>query len=232
MYKEIISINSSEPTLTEQLTATLRDAIIAGTLPPGSKLSEPKLAQTYQTSRGPIREAIRRLEMMQLVQHVPYEGVRVVNLSLEHMVELYHLREVLEGKAAALAAEHISTEGLQELRELLTLHKDHQQNTGEYMQAHGDYDFHYKVIISSGNRLLIQQLTDKLYYLIRMYRKQFSLMSSRSDVALREHEQVFYAIEARDPELAEMVMRRQIIRARKEIEQRLLSTNEHTEETS
>ena len=65
-----------------------------------------------------------------------------------------------------------------------------------------------------------------------MYRKQFSLMSSRSDVALREHEQVFYAIEARDPELAEMVMRRHIIRARKEIEQRLLSTNEHTEETS
>lgn len=226
MNEKVIPLNTQEPTLTEQLTATLRDAIIAGTLPPGSKLSEPKLAEMYQTSRGPIREAIRRLEMMQLVRHVPYEGVRVVSLSLEHMVELYHLREVLEGKAAALAAENISQEGLEELRNLLTMHKDHQQSTGEYMQANGDYDFHYKLILSSGNQLLVQQLTDKLYYLIRMYRKQFSLMSSRSEVALREHEQVYYAIEARDPELAEMLMRRHITRARKEIEQRLLDESE------
>ena len=214
----------NEPTLTEKLTATLRDAIIAGSLPASSKLSEPKLAEYYKTSRGPIREAIRRLEMMQLVQHIPYEGVRVISLNSQHMIELYHLREVLEGKAAALAAENISPEGIEELRALLHLHKDHQQSTGEYMQANGDYDFHYKVILSSGNSQLVQQLTEKLYYLIRMYRKQFSLMSSRSDVALREHEQVFYAIEARDPELAEMLMRRHVIRARKEIEQRLENT--------
>lgn len=214
-----------ELTLTEKLTDQLRNAIISGELAPNSKLSEPKLAEHYQTSRGPIREAIRRLEMMQLVQHVPYEGVRVVNLSLEHMVELYHIREMLEGKAAALAAENISSNDLNELKKLLAHHRDHQQNTGEYLQADGDYDFHYKVIISSGNQQLIQQLTEKLYYLIRMYRQQFQLTSSRSDVALREHEQIFYAIEQGDSQLAEMVMRKHIVRARKDIEKHLTELN-------
>lgn len=221
MSKSIISLNANEKTLTEYLTTQLRDAIIAGTLAPGSKLSEPKLAEQYQTSRGPVREAIRRLEMMQLVHHVPYEGVRVVSVSKEHMIQLYHLREALEGKAAALAAEHISSEQLNALRELLSVHKAHQQHTGEYMQANGDYDFHYQVIIASANDLLVQQLTEKIYHLVRMYRRQFSLMSSRSDIALREHEQIYYAIESKDAELAEILMRRHIMRARKEIEQSL-----------
>lgn len=221
MSKSIIPIKLNDKTLTEHLTQSLRDAIIAGSLAPGSKLSEPKLAEQYQTSRGPIREAIRRLEMMQLVQHIPYEGVRVIALSQEHMIQLYHLREALEGKAAALAAEHITNEGLENLKALLTVHQNHQQRTGEYMQANGDYDFHYQVIIASGNALLIQQLTEKIYHLVRMYRRQFSLMSSRSEVALREHEHIYYAIENRDAELAEILMRRHVTRARQEIEQAL-----------
>ena len=211
-------VTSGEPTLTERLTATLRDAIIDGELAPGSKLSEPKLAEQYQTSRGPIREAIRRLEMMQLVQHVPYEGVRVIELNQTHMIELYHLREALEGRAAALAAQNIAEEDLHDLKQLLGLHKDHQQQTGEYMQAHSDYDFHYRLILASANHMLIQLLTEKIYHMVRMYRRQFSLMSSRSEVALREHEHIYYAVESRDAELAEMLMRRHISRARKEIE--------------
>ena len=221
-----VSLQANEQTLTERVTATLRDAIIAGTLAPGSKLSEPKLAEQYQTSRGPIREAIRRLEIMQLVQHVPYEGVRVINLSREHMIELYHLREALEGKAAALATKHIHPKALESLKELLAVHKTHQKNTGKYMQANSDYDFHYQVIVASGNQFLIQQLTEKIYHLVRMYRKQFSLMSSRSEVALREHEHIFFAIEAGDAELSEILMRRHVTRARREIENSLNSGEE------
>lgn len=216
-----LSVERPERTLTEQLTDRLREAVISGELPAGSKLSEPKLAKLYQTSRGPIREAIRRLEVMQLVQHVPHEGVRVVSLDYANMVDLYHVREVLEGKAAALAANNMSSAAIDRLGELLELHKRHQQETGNYMQADGDFDFHYQVIKGSGNAMLIRQLTEELYSLIRMYRRQFSLMHSRSEVALREHEQIFYAIESRDEGLAEMVMRRHIVRARKEIESRI-----------
>lgn len=221
MSGSVTAIKLEHKTLTEQLTANLRDEIITGSLAAGSKLSEPKLAEQYQTSRGPIREAIRRLEMMQLVQHIPYEGVRVVELSREHMIQLYHLREALEGKAAALAAENITDEGLAKMKLLLDVHQEHQQQTGEYMQADRDYDFHYQVILASANELLIQQLTEKTYHLVRMYRRQFRLMSSRSEVALREHEHIYYAIENRDAELAEILMRRHIKRARLEIEQAL-----------
>ncbi|MGH1540954.1 MAG: GntR family transcriptional regulator [Arenicella sp.] len=220
-FSVVDSTTKPEPTLSDRLTHTLREAIVSGELAAGSKLSEPKLAEQYQTSRGPIREAIRRMEMMQLVHHVPHEGVRVVSLDLANMVELYHVREALEGKAAALAATNMTAEAIDQLGELLNLHQQHQERTGEYMQATGDFDFHYRVIKGSNNAMLVRQLTEELYYLIRMYRQQFSLMRSRSEVALREHEQIFRAIESRDEALAEMVMRRHIVRARKEIENQL-----------
>jgi len=216
--------NRPERTLTEQLTSTLREAIISGELIAGSKLSEPKLASLYQTSRGPIREAIRRLEMMQLVQHIPHEGVKVVSLDYAGMIDLYHVREVLEGKAAALAAKHMSDDEVKKLGELLILHKHHQQETGCYLQAEGDFDFHYQVILGSKNTMLIRQLTEDLYSLIRMYRQQFSLMNNNSAIALREHEHLFYAIEMRNPELAETVIRNHIVRARKSIEKQLIDS--------
>lgn len=213
-------ITKSDNTITSQITETLRDAIIAGEIEAGSKLSEPKLALHYQVSRGPIREAIRRLEMMSLVQHVPHEGVRVVTLEPQEIIQIYHVREVLEGKAAALAAEHMTSQEISQLGDLLDAHKRMQVTTGEYLSTEADYDFHYQIIRGSKNTVLVRQLVEGLYQLIRMFRYQTGRIQSRSAVALREHQQLFYAIEARDSMLAEIVMRRHIVHARKEIENR------------
>jgi len=224
------SIDNASPhddkTLSGQTTKALREAIITGDIAPGEKLNEPKLAEQFQVSRGPLREAIRRLVAMRLVRHVPHVGATVVTLELESILELYDVREALEGKAAALAAENMNQGDIAKLRTLLELHRKHaENNAGEYMQTEGDFDFHYQIIKGSGNKLLTEQLCDELYHLIRMFRFQTSRFKSRSNRALIEHEQLIYAIEQRDPQLAEMLMRKHIARAKASIKD-ALSTNE------
>lgn len=212
----------TDKTLSGQTTIALREAIIKGAISPGEKLNEPKLAEQFQVSRGPLREAIRRLVAMRLVRHVPHVGASVVTLELKDIMELYEVREALEGKAAALAAENMSNEDIAKLRSLLELHRQHSQdNKGEYMQTEGDFDFHYQIIKGSGNQLLTDQLCDELYHLIRMFRFQTSRFKARSNRALIEHEQLIYAIEQRDPQLAEMLMRKHIARAKASIQQAL-----------
>ena len=213
------NINDYEDsTLSGKTTTALREAIINGQIRAGEKLNEPRLAEQFNVSRGPLREAIRRLVAMRLVRYIPNQGATVVTLELDNIMDLYEVREALESKAAALAAINMSDEDISKLRDLLKLHQQHYESTsGEYMQADGDFDFHYQIIKGSGNSLLINQLTNELYHLIRMFRVQTSRVNIRSNRALVEHEQLIYAIEQRDPQMAEMLMRRHITRAKESI---------------
>jgi len=224
---------SEDSTLSGQTTTALREAIIKGDLAPGTKLNEPKLAEQFQVSRGPLREAIRRLVSMGLVTHVPHQGASVATLDLPSVMELYDVREALEGKAAALAAENMQSEEIESLKNILEMHRNHHaSNAGEYLHLDGDLDFHYQIIKGSGNKMLEHQLCDELYHLIRMFRVQTSRFKSRPDTALVEHQQLIYAIEQRNPQMAELVMRHHIVRARESIrefltEQKNDSANEH-----
>jgi len=209
---------NSDKTLSGQITHRLREAIVEGTLSPGEKLNEPKLAEQFNVSRGPLREAIQRLVAMRLVTHVPHVGATVTTFDLNSIIELYEVREALEGKAAALAAKKMSSDDILKLRELLEIHQAHvKEHSGEYMQAEGDFDFHYQIIKGSGNAMLTNQLCNELYHLIRMFRFQTSRYKKRSNRALIEHEQLLYAIENRDSLMAEMLMRRHISRAKDSI---------------
>src|ERR671910_2745202 len=87
-------------TLAEQLFHRLTDAILQGELPLGSKISEPALAQRYGVSRGPLREALHRLQERHLITRVPNQGPRVVEATPEMLQSIYGVREVLEGLAA------------------------------------------------------------------------------------------------------------------------------------
>lgn len=215
---------TTENTLGSHITETLRNAIVCGEIKPGTKLSEPKLAAEYNISRGPLREAIRRLESMKLVKYVPRGGVRVTTLELPQVIEIYHIREALEGKAAALAARNITDDGVDKLKHLLDLAAKHMATSGgAYLQADVDIDFHYQVIQSSGNQMLIHTLCEELYYLVRMYRYQAALQPSRSQNAFKEHQHLVLALEQRDEELAELIMRKHIVRARENIEKQLKS---------
>src|SRR6266568_8200404 len=95
---------NGEGTLAEQLYRKLGDAILAGDLAPGAKINEPALARHYGVSRGPLREALHRLQERKLVTRSANQGPRVVKPSAEVLAELFVVREALEGMAARLAA--------------------------------------------------------------------------------------------------------------------------------
>ena len=207
-------------TLSENVFRRIQAAIVKGEIAPGSKISEPELARVYGISRGPLREAIHRLEGQRLLVRVPHVGARVVSLNHAELIELYEIRESLEGMACRLAAERMSTTEIDELRRVLETHErdaTFQAGLGYYQQE-GDFDFHYRIIQGSGNRTLTQMLCGELYQLVRMYRIQFSATPNRPRQAFAEHHRILDAIADRDGELAELLMRRHIGASKRNIE--------------
>lgn len=221
-------------TLAERVFHQLQDAIVRGELAPGSKITEPGLSKTYGISRGPLREAMRRLEAHRLIERVPHVGARVVKLSMKELLELFDVREALESMAARLAAQNMTREEIAGLREVLALHERQADlKSGEaYYQREGDLDFHYRIVQGSHNRMLMTMLCDDLYYLVRLYRTQFSASGTRPQRAFVEHHRIVDAIEAGDAELAELLMRRHVSASRANVADRYAATlKQQAEET-
>ena len=219
----IVDISSESPaepaktlTLADDVFDQLRTAIVKGELLPGSKINEPQLAAQYGISRGPLREAIRRLEGCKLVEIKPNSGAKVVSLNELQAIEIYEIRESLEGLACRLAAANAGAEDCLKLRELLARHEQQIQSENGllYYQQEGDLDFHYMVVRMGGNQRLFDLLCEELYHLLRLYRVQTSSQPSRPEQAFKEHHQIVDAIEKQDGELAEMLMRRHIANAK------------------
>ncbi len=196
-------------TAADRVFEALQDAIVRG--------------DRYGISRGPLREALRRLESVRLVERTPHVGIRIATLGHDALIELYYLREALEGMAARLAALRMTTEEIGGLRALLLVHEQDEalQADTAYSQQEGDFDFHYRIIQGSHNGTLSELLIGGLYQRIRMYRYQFSAYANRPRKALAEHQRIVEAIEARDGDFAEILMRRHISSARQNIEKHL-----------
>lgn len=210
-------------TIAESVFRQIRQAIVEGSIPAGSKISETELAKTYGVSRGPLREAIGRLEACSLVIRKPNVGARVMTMSSSQLLDIYFVREALEGMAARLAATHMTDEEIDKLRELLSQHGNEiEQEQGQaYFQKEGDLDFHYRIITGSKNDRLINLLCNDLYYQMRLYRYQFGMRGHRAPKAYSEHEHIVDAIANRDGEMAELLMRLHIRSSRKNIERML-----------
>jgi len=216
---------SETATLSGELTSTLRDAIITGEIAQGSKLSETKLSTELDVSRGPLREAIRRLEGMNLIQHIPQQGARVVTLNIDLILQIYDAREALESKAVALAAINMTSQEIDQLHRLIDAQSKHmRENSGAFIPAESDYAFHEIIICGSKNKVIERALLLELYNLIKMFRYQHEFVRNSTTNSLIEHRQIVYAIEQRDAELAEVTMRRHIVHARERIRRRMQIT--------
>lgn len=202
--------------LTDQLFDQLSEAIVLGTFAPGSKLSEPKLAAQYGVSRGPVREAIRRLEERKLVTSAPRQGVRVVVPTPQDALELFTIREVLEGLAARQAAINATDAEIEELKAMLAKHRDSlsKPDAMVYWQATANSDFHFMVARIGRNQQLFHLLCGEYYTLFRLYRMKHRIVPGRAQRALTEHIRIVDAIADRDGDLAELLMRRHIASAR------------------
>lgn len=213
----------STPLTSESLASRAYDrveaAIVNGELAPDQRISEADLARRFGISRGPLREAIARLEGKKLVRRTTNLGARVVALRSESLIELYYVREALEGMACRLACERLKTQSVAEIEQILQRHADDAavQSGVSYVQKKGDQDFHFKIARLSGNDTLISLLCDDLYALIRLYRVRFSSMPGRPQRALAEHRAILAALKSGNPERAEDAMRAHIRASRENL---------------
>ena len=213
----------STPTAVDQLHSVLRSAIISGEIKAGSRLNEQDLTRQYGVSRSTARAAISRLEAGDLVTRKANSSARVAPLTVAELLEIYHIREALEGMACRLAAQNMTDDEIIELQQLLEqqLQSSELQEGKAYYQKEGDLDFHFRLVQGSKNRKLIHLLCDELYDKARMYRYQFGMASPRALDAYAEHKHIVKAIADRDGEMAEMLIRRHIRASRLNIEKQL-----------
>ena len=205
----------AQQTLAEQIFERLTQAILQGELPPGSKISEPALAQRYGVSRGPLREALHRLQERQLITRSANFGSRVVEATPGMLANLFAVREALEGVAAREAARNMTEQEMADLRQAVDRHEAELASlqAGRHNAlGSADQDFHFRIAQASGNPTLIALLCDQLYPLLRLYRSRRDSPELRAH-ALVEHRRILSAIEERDTEVAELLMRRHVSNA-------------------
>ena len=196
-------------TLAEHATLRLQDAILSGELPPGSPLRLEVLARALGMSPMPVREAVRQLEALGLVERVPHRGARVSELTLDDLRDTYEARLVLEGRAVRHAAERFAAEDGQRARRLLEEHaaalaaRDFRRSRGLHAQ------FHFLLYEASGSQWL-PRLIRPLWENSERYRLA-SLRESSVERRRREHERIVAALAANDPDAAEAALRAHLL---------------------
>ena len=224
---DLLTSRVAVQSLVDVVTERLETAIVSGELAPGTKIREQTLARSLGVSRGPLREAIRRLEGRKLVHRTPNIGVRIAQLSRKDLTDLLIVREALEGIACRAAAENMTDAEIKALDALLTSHSKHKvfRAGAGYYQESQDFDFHFRIVKASGNERLISMLCEDLYHLLRVYRYKLSTRVGRAEQALDEHRQIVAALASRDPDLAEQRMREHIRNARLHVESTIEAEN-------
>ena len=156
--------------LRDAVTHELRELILDGEFPAGSRLVETDLAERFGTSRGPVRDALAALERVGLVQTLPRRGSFVTRLTATDIAELYELRMALETTAIAAAITTADADAHAELAELLdeleaTLAGDDARASGE-----ADMHFHRRIVELAGNSRLLRawnRIADQTVLLMR-----------------------------------------------------------------
>jgi GntR family transcriptional repressor for pyruvate dehydrogenase complex len=199
------------------------ERLILKKLRPGDKLpSERELAEMLRVSRGSIRDAIRSLELLGLVEARQGTGTIVREVSADTLVtpfanalkrrkelviELLDFRKMLEPSLAARAATHASAEELVEMEEILA-RQEEKQRQGDAAVAE-DAEFHYSIALASDNSVVLKVL-DILMDLLRDTRARSLQVQGRPQKSLAGHRRVLAAIKHHDAEAAKAAMRRHL----------------------
>ena len=198
--------SSSQTTLRERLVAEVRASIIAGQMAPGEVYSAPLIAALYEVSVTPVREALLDLVKEGLLTPVRNKGFRVVEPSEEDLDEIAKVRDLLEPAAVAQVARSATSEQLVHLRALAAeiARYAKQGSIEEYLQA--DRNFHLAVIEATGNSRLME-IVARLRSQARLFGLRKIAESGQLEASSRDHDDLLAAIEQRDPQRAEEIMR-------------------------
>lgn len=198
----------------ETVLREIRNAIFENRLKPGDRLVENVIASSMGVSRTPVREALRQLEIEGLAVNVPRKGTLVKGISIDDAMEIYDLREVLEGLAVRLACLNISRVEIRRLKEIIDIMEFNMNanNSVEYFKAHNE--FNDIILNATKNKRLVEQMQNIYEYLKSLRKVSLVDESKRQDVLI-EHKNIVESIDSGNEELAEQQSRVHVANAKK-----------------
>jgi DNA-binding GntR family transcriptional regulator len=205
-----------EPTVTNAVRARdeLREAILTGSLPPGSRLRAEPLAERLQTSRTPVREALILLAREGLVDIEPRRGAVVRQFDTADLADLYDVRKLIEPHAARRAATRIGAHDVQRLSELCDRAdaRGAADDAAVEDQVAFNEEFHRVIVAAAGSPRLEAALR-AVAGIPRAFRAAFWHDDAQREQSLFCHRQIVHALERRQPRLAEAAMEMHIVGA-------------------
>jgi DNA-binding GntR family transcriptional regulator len=193
----------------------IRRAILDGTLLPGQRLTEERLAQDLKTSRTPVREALRVLKAEGLVVSTPYHGSTVRAYEADDLDDIYQLRALLEGHGARRAAQRIDDDGVEQLHascvRLVALGDATDENVAEIVTE--NLFFHTTILEIAGSHRLTEMVR-KVIELPLVYNSYRWYSLDQRRISVHYHGQIVRALEDGDADRAELIMKEHLFEAR------------------
>lgn len=202
-----INQGTGRGTLAQTALKSVLSLIRSGELTPGSIVNEAELAKKLGMSRGPVREAVRLLEGRKILTREAFQRARVSKLDLDQIGAVFDLREALEGMACRLATRRMSDEALARLASSASVLSPGENS---FVLTDSPFNFHAVIVSECGNERIQAALSDEIYDLVRFYRWSSPPAPPVSNGRSHEHWQIVRAMQARDEELAESLMRAHI----------------------
>ena len=194
-------------------TELIRQAILDGDLAPGERLKEEELAQRLGISRTPVREALLVLQTEGLVEAAPNRGAAVRAHDADELDDLYQLRALLEGHAARQAALHATDGTVAALQASCERFADVAGKDDVRAIVQENMFFHHAVLDAAGSARLAAMVR-KVIELPLVYRSYTWYSPRQHQISVHYHRQITNALEMRDAERAEWVMKEHVLEAR------------------
>jgi DNA-binding GntR family transcriptional regulator len=206
-----------KPTNAEKAYSQIKGKIITAKMPPGSVINEAQLMEEFSLGRTPIREAIKQLQMENLVMVTPRKGMFVADIAVTDLLQIFELRVELESFATRLATQRINQDEIIEIKNLAEKYRRANHSSKECL-IDLDGRFHSLLAKASHNKFLIKEiehyynLSLRIWYIALNYAKP-------EDIDVDAHIEIFEAIQARDVEKAGQRMRKHVQDFHKTIKQ-------------
>ena len=179
----------------------LRERILSNDIEAGTRLVMRDVANRYEASDIPVREALRMLERDGLVETAPYRGARVTTLTAKEVEETYFIRSHLESIATGLAAERITDAELEQLEGLMTRMRTAVDAQDGPAFSDLNFEFHRTIVASCGNDML-RELTMDIWRRHSGFQRVFRMVPERLATSQSEHEGIMAALRDHDAEQA------------------------------
>ncbi len=200
--REVMAVERTHPTLRQQALEKLKQAIVEGQLPPGSRLVERKLCDLLGVSRSIVRESLGQLEAEGWITKEPYKGPTVASIDEDGIRQIFEMRAAIEGRVAALCAQRATAEQIECLDAAVAAMGEAQAAGGAQAQIEAIEAFYEVLLEGAGNTLMAGYLAAQRNRLARLRRLSLS-HGPRASASVEEKRRIAAAIRNRDAQAAQ-----------------------------